>query len=556
MGQNFAGWIRLRVRGEAGATVKLRFGELTYPDGTLNVMTSVAGQIKAGKENRDNAYPQLAYQGDTYILSGRGDEVYTPRFTWHAFRYVEISGFPGKPGLDSLEGLRLSADVSQAGTFGCSHAPFNQIQEMVRWTFLSNLFSVQSDCPHRERFGYGGDIVPTCDAFLLNFDMATFYAKVVRDFADAARPNGGTTEIAPYNGIADAGFGDGTGPLGWQMAYPILLGKLYQYYGDRRLIEEHYPTVQKQLELVRSHAKDYIVTQCLGDHETIEERSVPLTTTAFFYHQAILASQFASLLNRRSEAQQYRELADNIRNAFVAKFFHADTGKLDIGVQACQAFGLHYDLVPPERRSDVLKVLVGEVERHQGHLTTGIFGTRYLLETLSRNGQADVAYHIVNQEGFPGWRHMLERGATTLWEHWEFSDNTYSHNHPMFGSVSAWFFEDLGGIRPADDANGFDRIVVGPNIVRGLTSAEATYDSIRGPVASRWRVADGKLQMMVTVPPNAQATVRLPTSNPGKVLETGKPLSEAPGVQVQATESKAAVLHIGSGEYRFEAEID
>jgi alpha-L-rhamnosidase len=557
MGQNFAGWERLRVRGPAGTAVKLRFGELLYPDGTLNVMTSVCGQIKGGQENREEECPKLAYQSDVYILSGRGDEVYVPRFTWHGFRYVEVTGYPSTPSVDALEGLRLSADVSDAGEFSCSNERFNRIQTTVRWTFLSNLFSVQSDCPHRERFGYGGDAVATCDAFMLNFDMAAFYAKMVRDFADAALANGSLTGVAPSVGFQDEEpYRGQTVPIGWQIVFPVLQDELYRHYGDLRLIRQQYPAARKQLEFLRTKAKDYIFTECIGDHETLDPKSIALTSTAFYYHQAMLVARFATLLGRADDARQYRELAGRIRQAFLAKFFHADTGRFDIGTQACQSFALHYDLVPAERRQAVLDVLVGEVQQHHhGHVAAGIFGTQYLLETLSRFGRPEVAYGIVNQKTFPGWGHMLEHGATTLWEHWEFSDNVFSHNHPMFGSVSQWFFEDLGGIQAEDAAVGFDRIIIHPRVVGGLTYVKARYDSIRGPILCNWQVQDARLRMDVSVPPGAAATVYVPTHNVSSVTEGGMSASQAQGVEQLASQPGKAVFRVLAGRYQFESAI-
>ena len=556
MGQNFAGWVRMQVSGPAGTKVKLRYGELLKPDGTLNVMTSVAGQIKKGKENRDGESPLLAYQTDTYILSGRGNEVYVPAFTWHGFRYVEITGYPGLPKMDAFEGLRLSSDVRESGEFSCSNERFNRIQKMCRWTFLSNVFSVQSDCPARERFGYGGDIVPTSDALIFNYDMAAFYTKVVRDFAETQRPNGSLTSVAPDNGFQDTDqFRNSPVAIGWQIAFPLLQEKLYQYYGDLRIVRQQYPTARRQFEYLQSQSKNYIYEHCIGDHESLDPKPTALTSTAFFYQEALLMARFAEMLDKKKDAEQYRETANRIRQAFIAKFFHADANRFDIGTQACQAFALHYNLLPPERRKAVVDVLLGEVEKKQGHLATGIFGTRYLLETLSRSGHADVAYRIADQKTFPGWGHMLEGGATTLWETWAFSDNVFSHNHPMFGSVSTWFFEDIGGIRADDDAVGFNRITIRPNVVGGLTHAEAKYNSIRGPIACRWRVESDRLQMDVTVPPNTVAAVYVPATDPASVLESGKKASESPGVRVLASPAGTAVFRVGGGRYQFEAKL-
>ncbi|HOC52054.1 MAG TPA: family 78 glycoside hydrolase catalytic domain, partial [Verrucomicrobiota bacterium] len=285
-GQNFAGWARLRVQGPAGTRVKLRYGELLYPDGTLNGMTAVCGQIKGG--GRDYRYdgqgaPKTAWQMDDYILKGQGREIYTPRFTFHGFRYVEVTGYPGQPTLASLDGLRLNADVAPVGSFACSNEQFNRIQEMVLWTELSNLFSVQSDCPHREKFGYGGDIVASGEMALFNFDMGRFYAKAVRDLADAVRPNGGFTETAPFVGISDEGLGERSGPVGWGTAHPFLLWGLYQHYGDRRLLEENYEAARRWLGLLQSQARDGILDNGISDHESLVPKPRALTGTGFYY---------------------------------------------------------------------------------------------------------------------------------------------------------------------------------------------------------------------------------------------------------------------------------
>jgi len=551
MGRNFAGWARLRVKGPAGTKVQMRFGELLHPDGTLNAMTSVCGQIKAEGRGGPGA-PALADQKDIYILKGRGTEVYTPRFTFHGFRYVELTGYPGRPTRGAIEGLRLNAAVEPAGAFECSNEILNRIQEMVQWTFLSNLFSVQSDCPHREKFGYGGDIVATGEAFIHNFDMATFYGKAVSDLADAARPGNRLTETAPYVGIADEGFGEGSGPIGWTLAYPYLQWMLYQYYGDRQIIADHYETTRRHVEFLRSQAEDHLIDRGISDHESLDPKPVALTGTAFYYHHVELLAKFAEILGRTEDARHYSALAAQVKEAFINRFLEAGGDRFDSGTQACQAFALYFDLVPPGEREAALKVLEQEVlERHQGHLATGIFGTRYLLRVLSDLDRAEIAYGIAAQKDFPGWGHMLANGATTLWEHWEFSDNTYSHNHPMFGSVSAWFFETLAGIRPDSGAAGFDRILIKPAPVGDLKWARARYDSVRGRIESEWRLKRNTFSLDVTLPANTTATVYVPARREGDVTESGKLATEAEGVRFLRMEDGAAVYQVGSGRYRF-----
>ncbi len=567
-GQNFSGWARLRVQGGAGTRVRLRAGELLYKNGTLNGMTAVCGQVKDG--GSDYRYdglgkPRTAFQLDEYVLNGRGLEVFTPRFTFHGFRYIEVTGFPGKPNLDSLEGLGLNSDVESAGSFQCSNEMFNRIQAIVRQTLLANLYSVQSDCPHREKFAYGGDIAVSSEMGMLNFDMARFYAKAAQDLVDAARSNGGLTETAPYVGISDQSLGDTlpavdlggrSGPVDYGLAQPLLAWQLYQYYGDRRLLEEQYEPAKRWVALLRSKAVDNLLDNGISDHEGLAPKPRALTGTAIYYYNVKLLALLAQALGKTEPATEARALAETIKAAFNRKFLQPGTGRYDAATQACQAFALYLGLVPPEESDRALAVLVRDImETHEGHLSTGIFGTKYLLHGLTDLNQAEVAYTIVNQRTFPGWGHMLENGATTLWEHWEFSDNTYSHNHPMFGSVSEWFFKALAGIRPAPDAIGFDKVIIAPQTVGDLKWTKASYDSVRGRIVSEWRMEPGRFHLHVRIPVGISATVILPTEDKAAITEGGKPLHRATGVQTLAAKGGKTILVLAAGDYRFAAPV-
>jgi len=557
MGRNFAGWARLRVEGPRGATVKMRTGELLYDDGSLNPMTVVAGQIKGanadGEPRGGPGAPLIAEQCDTYTLAGDGVEVYTPRFTFHGFRYVEVTGFPGTPGRDAIEGLRLNTDVEPVGSFACSDEMLNRVQEMVRWTLLSNLFSVQSDCPGREKFQYGGDIVATSEMAMLNYDFAGFYAKTVRDHADAVRGDGWIPETAPFVGVSAASYVAEAGPIGWGLAHPLLLAQLYQYYGDRRIVAEQYEVARRWVDLYAEHADGHIIDRCISDHESLDPKPVALTATAHYVQAARLVAGLARILGREDDRARYERLAADIHDAFVDRFLAPGTGTFDIGTQACQATALTMDLVPAAERDAAIERMVDQVlVAHDGHIATGIFGTKYLLEELTRAGRAEVALQMVQQRSFPGWGHMLERGATTVWEHWEFSDNTYSHNHPMFGSVSEWFYKGIGGIRPHPEAVGFDRFFIEPNPVGDLRWAETSYRSARGTIVSDWRVENGELILEIEVPVNTRAEVRLPTNDAGAVTESGRPARDADGVRpLPATQDQSARFALGSGRYRF-----
>jgi len=552
LGENFAGWIRLKAEGPAGTTITLRYGELIYPDGSLNVMTSTCGQIKPGARNQPKGTPLPACQQDIFILAGAGTETYTPRFTFHGFRYVEVKGYPGTPTLDAIDGLRLHADVGTAGNFECSDPLLNRIQDITRRTFLSNIFSVQSDCPQRERFGYGGDIVPTCEAFMFNFNMSGLYPKIAADFEDAARPGGGMTETAPYVGIEDRAFGNGSGPVGWTLAYPLLMERLYSFYGNTRLIEEHYLTAKALVEFLRSHATGHCIENGISDHESLDPKPTALTSTAFYYRHVEILADLAAIIGKNDEADLYTVLANDIREAFIKRFLQVGTGRFSEGTQASQAVAIRYGLVPESVQAAAFGLMVNEViETHTRHLATGIFGTSYLLETLSENGRADLAYDIVSQKTFPGWGHMLENGATTLWEHWEYSDNTYSHNHPMFGSVSEWFFRTVAGINNHPDALAFDRIAIRPGVATGLEWATGSYESVRGRIESSWRIENGLTTLKVVVPCNATAEIHVPVDRiDGNSMNSVTAVNNK-GVTFLQNGEDGVVIEVGSGEYQF-----
>jgi alpha-L-rhamnosidase len=558
-GQNFAGWVGLHVRGPRGTTVRMRMGELLHADGTLNPMTSVAGQIKGlasdGTPRGGPGSPEVAWQSNSYTLRGGDSEQYMPRFTYHGFRYVEVTGFPGEPNLESIEGLRLNTDIESVGSFSCSNERFNRIQEIVRWTFLSNLFSVQSDCPAREKFQYGGDIVATSEMAIYNYDMATFYAKTVSDFRDAVRGDGWFPETAPYVGISDESFVEEAGPIGWGLAHPLLIAQLYQYYGDLRIVEEHFDAARTWVDLLENSSDGYVIDRCIGDHESLDPKPIELMATAQFFQAASLVAGFAALLGESDEVDRYRRLALQIRSAFVQRFLQADTGRFGIATQAAQATALYLGLSPTdESRKAIERMVEAVVLDHGGHVAIGIFGTKYLLAALSTTGHSDVAYRMVDQATYPGWGHMLENGATTLWETWAASDDVYSQNHPMFGSVSEWFFQSLGGIKPDEQAVGFDRFTIEPSVTGGLEWVDVSYESVRGTISSRWRVVDDQLQMDIEVQVNTQAVVQIPMSAGRSVREGGQLVFDVATVRpIAAIRPDTMRLVVGSGRYSFTA---
>ena len=553
MGQNFAGVVRIKVKGERGTQIKIRYGEDVYSDGSLNIMTSVAGQHKTvwNADWKKPGAPPTAWQEDSYTLKGEGEEIWTPRFTFHGFRYIEITGWPGQPDLESVEGLRLSADLQQSGTFSCSDPMLSRLHQVLDYTFLSNVFSVESDCPAREKFGYGGDIVGVSRTFCYFYNMHNFYQKAIRDFANDQRPSGGFPETAPYNGIADQGLGDGSGPIGWQLAFAFLQKQLYMYYGDIRIVRQFYPQLKKQVDFLRAQAKDYLIDRCINDHESLDERIPALFATAHFYHHALLITEFARLLNYADDEKLYADLALHIKEAFIRNFVSAD-GQIGNGTPAEQAFGLYYGLVPEDKKEAVGEKLIVSIAERDYHVTSGIFGVPAVLTVLGEMGREDIAWRMVTQKDFPGWGHMLNSGATTLWETWKYSDNVYSQNHPMFGSVGEWLYQSVGGIQAM--APGFKEFQVKPFLTKELEWMNCRYKSVYGEIRSEWTLDNGCYILRITVPVNTQAKVYLP-AQAGQITEGNVSLREAKGIRVVDEKSNSTCVEVPSGVYSFRIPI-
>lgn len=564
MGQNFAGVIRMKVSGDAGTEVKLRYAELLLEDGNIDVRTSVACQIKEEfSMDGGPGAPATAWQEDNYILKGEGEEIFQPAFTFHGFRYVEVTGYPGRPALENFEGIRLNADLEDVSEFECSNELFNTIQDITEWTFLSNVFSIESDCPAREKFGYGGDMVGAGPAFMMNYDMANFYEKTVRDFQRDQRDNGGMSECAPDIGINARGVTENTGPPGWTLAHPFLLDKLYQYYGNEQLIKEQYIPLKRLVDFYNERVTDHIIRDGISDHNMIGERPRAVTSTSFYYEHVLILAKMAKILNKPDDHEKYSRLAEDIKMAFINEFVDEETGTVGNRSQTAQTCALYYDLVPDDNaRQKVVDALIDEIEKvHRSHLSTGIFCTRMMLLHLGDLGRADLAYTIANQRDYPGYGFMIDNGATTLWENWEKKIHD-SKNHPMFGSVSEWFYSSVLGIRPAEDAIAFDKIIIKPEVTNQLEWAKGSYQSVRGKIVSSWKNENGKFIFDVEIPANAVATVHIPVSGPSASITEGNTvlinngeLSATPtGLTYKETKENFVIFEAGGGSYHFEVD--
>jgi alpha-L-rhamnosidase len=558
-GVNFTGVPEIAINVPAGTKIVVRFGELLHEDGTLNFLTSTAGQIKGLKKDANGnmvpkggpGSPEFAWQQNVYIARGGGTEIFVPRFTFHGFRYMEISGLPETPKTENFRAFPLHTDVPSVGSFSCSNEDFNRIQEITRRTFLSNIMTVQSDCPHRERFGYGGDIVATSEAFMMNFDMAGFYVKTVRDWGDAVRSDGLLTDTAPFVGIDYCG-------VGWAMVHPLLLEQLYRYYGDRALIEEQLPVAIRWIDVVAAQRQDGLIVKGLGDHEALIPARSPAHLTPKFIDSARRIERLSRIIGKVEDAERFDQMANESEAAWSKAFLDPATGKVADGAQSTQTFALGFGAVPEESRKAVFDQLVGSLTAVEDspRLTTGIYGTWIMLEQLSKHGRSDLAYGLANRETFPSWKWMIKNGATSLWEHWEQEQNTYSHSHPMFGSVSTWYFRWLGGIQCADDAVGFDRIMLRPQIPAGLDWVKTSHQSLRGEIVSNWSVNGKERVFEFTIPVGVTAIAEIPARAEETLTEGGKALGESPEIKLLESSASIHRVEIGSGTYRFETKLN
>jgi alpha-L-rhamnosidase len=537
MGQNMAGWVRLRVFGPAGKEVVLRYGERLNPDGTLD-QKEIGQHIKTGRP-----------QTDTYILKGRGTELWEPRFVYHGFQYVEVTGLPGKPNLNALEARVVHTAFDTAGTFECSNELFNRIQHNTLWSYVSNFVGYPTDCPHREKNGWTGDAHLAAETGLYNFDAASAYTKWLNDLKDEQRPTGELAAIIPTSGW---GYQWGNGPA-WDSAYVLIPWYLYQYRGDTRILAEHYDRLKLYVDYLTSKAKDHIVAIGLGDWAPAKTTTPEkVTSTGYYYRDALIVSKAAALLGKTEDAKKYGDLAASIRDAFNKEFYDSKTGLYAGGTQTAMSCALYHGLVPPMERDRVMGKLVELIQAKDGHLDAGILGTKYLIDCLTADGRADVVYGMAAKTDYPSWGRWLEEGASTLWEQW---DGNASRNHIMFGHISAWFYQTLAGINPDPEAVGFKHIIIRPQLLGDVKWARAEHESMYGTIQSAWEVRDGKFHLKIAVPVNTTATVYVPCDQQKPVAEGSGSTYQADHARFLRSAGNCAVFEVESGTYEFVSQV-
>ncbi len=505
LGQNMVGWARLKVSGPAGTIVQMRFGEMLL-DGSLYV-----DNLRAAKAT------------DTYILSGSGAETYEPHFTFHGFRYVEVTGYPGAPGLDAVTGCVLHSDTAKTGTFECSDPLVNQLVSNIDWGQRGNFLSVPTDCPQRdERLGWMGDAQIFVRTAAANRDVAAFFAKWMHDVTDAQSPEGGFSDVSPrLVDLAD-------GAPAWGDAGVIVPWTVYQVYGDTRILETHYPAMVRWMDYLDSANPSHLWlnqrVNDFGDWLSVDaDTDKDVLATAYFAYDASLMAQIAAVLDRAEDAARYQTLFASIKTAFNAAYVGED-GSVRGETQTGYVLALRFNLLPDALRPLAARRLVQNLEARKSHLSTGFVGVGYLCPVLTEAGYSEVAYTLLLNTTFPSWGYSIGQGATTIWERWDgytpekgFQDaGMNSFNHYSLGSVGEWLQRFVAGIDAA--APGFARVHLQPRPDRRLSFVRASFESVRGRIESAWTLSGETFALHVAVPASTAATVVLPD---GRTHEIG-----------------------------------
>jgi alpha-L-rhamnosidase len=548
LGQNASYMPRITVSGPAGSTVRLTHAEVVHEDGTINRDTCGG--------NRGPAWWQ-------YTKATDAPETWFPQFFYAGCRYLQVDKFPAEPGgqlpqIDKLEGVVVHSTAAPVGQFECSNDLLNRIRTLVRWAQRSNMVSVLTDCPHREKLGWLEQCHLNGPSIRYEFDVDRIFIKAMNDMADSQTGDGLIPTTAPE-------FASFHGPpriaVEWGSSFIIVPWQHYQYTGDASLLRMYYRNMQRYMDYLPSRATDHIVEDGLGDwydvgptkpYSRAQLTPPSVTATALYYYDAHLMSEIAELLEKPDDAKKYAGLANDIRQAWLREFRHPATGTYATDSQCSNAMALVLGLAEPKDRQRALAAIVRDVRGRGNALTAGAIGFRYLLQALAQAGQSEVIYDMIRQDEKPGYAYQLKTGATSLTESWDASRGA-SQNHFFLGQIVEWFYKDLVGIGSDPAGPGFKKIVIKPSPVGDLKWAKASYDSIRGPITVRWDHEAGRFQLQVTIPANTTATVYLPAEADSEVTEGGVPAAASTGVRFLRREGNRAVYAIESGSYTFKS---
>lgn len=548
-GQNLVGRVRIKLRNtKPGQIITIRHAEML--DKTNRLYTEALRSARAT---------------DYYTCKGADEEVYEPRFTFHGFRYIEVNGlkFGTPPDPDVVTAVVLHTDLEATGTFECSNQMINQLQSNILWSQKGNFLEIPTDCPQRdERLGWTGDAQVFIRTAAWNMDVSGFFTKWLQDMADAQFETGGIPSTVPFCvSISNEG-----GPA-WSDAAIICPWTIYQCYGDVKILAERYPMMAKFIAFLKESSNNLIradeTKKWRGYGDWLSQNAETprdLIGTAYFAHVCDLMSKIAGVLKKTEDVKTYETLRDEVKRAWQNKYV-TPAGEIVGQTQTAYLLALAFKLIPDALRPKVFDALVRDIQARGTHLSTGFVGTPLITRVLTDEGRLDLAYALLNQTTFPSWLFPITHGATTMWERWDgwtpdkgFNDSGMnSYNHYAYGAVGEWMYVTIAGIDLSEP--GYSKIKIAPRPGGGLTFARGSLTTPHGAVETNWTVSNGKLKLTVRVPPNTTATIRVPSSDANGLVEGGKPVSQAPGLQLLQSEADGITLSAGAGTYLFESPL-
>lgn len=512
LGRNIAGVSEFRAKGPAGTTFRLKHAERLYPNGRVDQSNIDAHYRPVGTSD--------PFQTDIFTISGRDEETFMPRFNYKGFQYVEVTvSRPMTLTKEALTGYFMHSDVPAVGQVSSSNPTLNKIWWATNNSYLSNLFGYPTDCPQREKNGWTGDAHIAVETGLYNFDGITVYEKWLADHRDEQQPNGVLPSIIPTGGW---GYEWGNGP-DWTSTIALIPWNVYLFYGDPKILADNYEAMQRYVDHITAISPTGLTTWGLGDWVPVKSKApVELTSSIYYFTDASILANAARVLGKQADAETYTALAGKVRDAINAKYLNAAAGTYNTGIQTELSAPLHWGVVPDEQRPRIATTLASRVRADSSHIDVGLLGTKAILNALSDNGQADLAYTLASRETFPAWGWWIKNGATTLYENWPIdAKSDISMNHIMFGEIGAWYYKALGGIKPDPAQPGFKNVRLEPHFVTGLDQFEASHDGPYGTIRSAWKRTKKGVTYTVSIPPNSTASLKLPNSTTWQQLEAG-----------------------------------